>query len=385
MMAPRRNVIAGVLVALALAAVIVGAVVAGAAGGGSGSSGPAAPAPPSTETFGASVNWLFNAGVYPPVQVEARLHDLRLTGVTLARTDALWELAEPQPPAGGVHHYDWTFDDQIAFSLAAAGLRWLPILDYTAGWDASVEGQDHSPPRSAADFAAFGAALAARYGPDGSFWREHPALPSEPVDTFEVWNEPDLAQFWTPAPDPSKYADLYLQTRGAITAVDPAARVIIGGLAHPATFLPALLRARGELKGHVDGVGIHPYGGNTYDVLAVVRTARHTLDALGMGDVPLYVTEVGWTTHPAGARNYASEKTRPTYISSTVAALGHTDCGIAATVVYSWVTPEGDLTNREDWFGLEPPAGGATPDTAALATGVREATSREGQLKLCQP
>jgi hypothetical protein len=383
-MEPGRKRLAVLLAALALAAVVAGAVVAVADGGGSTpASGPSAQAAPAGENFGASVNWLFNGGLYPPVQVEARLHDLRLSGATIARTDALWELAEPQPPANGVHRYNWTFDDQIAFSLAAVGLRWLPIIDYTAGWDESVAGQDHSPPRSAADFAAFGAALAARYGPGGAFWREHSALPPQPVDTFEVWNEPDLPQFWSPAPDASRYADLYLQTRDAITAVDPDARVIIGGLAHPGSFLPALLHAHGDLRGHVDGVGIHPYGGNTFDVLAVVRTARRTLRGLGMGDVPLYVTEVGWTTHPPGARNYASDQARATYLSGTVAALGHTDCGIAATLVYSWVTPQHDRTNREDWFGLEPPRGGVTRGTAAFATGVHEATSREGELKLC--
>jgi polysaccharide biosynthesis protein PslG len=385
-MDPQRKRLAMLLAALALVAVVAGAVVAVADGGGSSApaAGPRGQAAPADENFGASVNWLFNGGLYPPVQIEARLHDLRVAGATVARTDALWEEAEPQPPSGGIHHYDWTFDDQIAFSLAAVGLQWLPIIDYTAGWDESVAGQDHSPPRSATDFAAFGAALAARYGRGGAFWREHPALPPQPVDTFEVWNEPDVAAFWSPTPDASTYADLYLRTRDAITAADPSARVIIGGLAHPGSFLPALLKANSDLRGHVDGVAIHPYAKNIFYVLSVVRTARHTLNALGMGGVPLYVTEVGWTTHPRGARNYVSAQARPGYISSTVTALGHTDCDIAATVVYSWVTPEGDVNNREDWFGLQPPAGGVTADTTAFATGVRGARSRAATLKLCR-
>jgi hypothetical protein len=203
------------------------------------------------------------------------------------------------------------------------------------------------------------------------------------VETLEVWNEPDLPQFWAPKPDAAKYAGLYVRARNTITAADPAARVIVGGLTNPAAFLPALLRARPDLRGHVDGVAIHPYGPNIFGVLGFVRTARQTLQALRMGSVPLYVTEVGWTTHPVGTRNYAPSANRPGYISSTLAALGHTNCQIAATVVYSWVTPQSNLSNREDWFGLEPPGGGATPATAAFTSGIRQATSPAGELKLC--
>lgn len=74
---------------------------------------PALPPPPGVQ-FGASVNHLFNDGTYSPTQVDAQLAALRATGATLARSDALWEATEPQPPVDGVHHYSWTFDDAIA-------------------------------------------------------------------------------------------------------------------------------------------------------------------------------------------------------------------------------------------------------------------------------
>jgi polysaccharide biosynthesis protein PslG len=344
---------------------------------------PGKPAP-GTEQFGVSVNRLFNDGTYSAQQIDSQLAALRATGATIARSDALWEATEPVAPAGGAHHYDWSFDDKIAASLARHGLRWLPIIDYTAPWAESVAGSDHSAPTSAADFAAYAAAVAARYGPGGSFWSAHSDLNALPVDTFEIWNEPDSRNFWAPVPDPARYADLYTQSRNAILAVDASARVIIGGLAYPGVFLPALLSAAPGLRGHIDGVGIHPYASNALGVLATVGHARATLATLGLGSVPLYVTEFGWPTMPAHSQYWAPESLRPRYIQSTVSALGHTNCGVASAVLYTWVTPERDPANREDWFGIHSPTGADTPDARALTTGLRAAAASRPAFDVCR-
>ncbi len=345
--------------------------------------GPPAKPAPTREALGINVNRLFNDRTYTPAQINSSLSALQRTGTTVARSDALWEAGEPAPPTGGVHHYDWSFDDQIAGSLAAHDLQWLPILDYSAPWAQSVPGQDHSAPLSPADFAAWAGALAARYGPGGAFWRAHPRLKALPVDTYEVWNEPDNPTFWVPEPDASYYANLYLRTRDAIAATDAGARVIVGGLTNPRTFLPAMLQARPDLAGHIDGVAIHPYGANPFVVLASVHTARRVLDSLGMSGVPLYVTEFGWTTQPAGALDWAPAQVRPGYISATLAALGHTDCGIAAALLYTWVTPQRNPANAQDWFGIEPPGGGGGPDVTAFTAGLARAAGPAPTVKLC--
>lgn len=338
-------------------------------------SGPPLPARPAPggQQFGANVNLLFNDGGYNAGQIAAQLRALRATGATMARSDALWEASEPDAPVGGVHHWDWSFDDRIASSLAAEGLTWLPILDYTAPWDQSIPGQDHSPPRSDGDYAAYGAAFAARYGAGGAFWRAHPGVPATPVTTIEIWNEPDNAEFWTPAPDAGAYAQLYLAARTAIDAVDPQARVIVGGLTAPGTFLPAMLAAVPALAGHIDGVAVHPYGSPAV-VIARLRAARATLDAVGMASVPLYVTEFGWTTSPAGALDYAPPGRRPVWIKRTLATLGRLRCGQAATLLYTWVSPEQNPADSQQWFGLVGPIGAATPASEAFASGVRAAT-----------
>jgi len=345
---------------------------------------PAAPAP-SVPVFGASVNTLFNTGEYRATQISAQLAALRRTGATIARSDALWEATELGPPVGGVHNYRWNFDDSIAASLAAHGLRWLPIVDYTANWARSIPGQEHSPPRSVSDFAAFAAALAGRYGRGGAFWQAHPELTPRPIDTFEIWNEPDVESFWVPAGDAAAYTRLYLAARNAIDAVDPTARVIVGGLGRPLTFLPAMLASAPGLAAHIDGVAVHPYRGNPLAVLGAVRDDRVLMNASGLAHAPLYVTEVGWSTRPPHNSKWAPEGIRPQYVEQTLSALTRTDCGVAEVVLYAWATPQRNPHSVDDWFGIHPPppADHDTPDTRAFAAGIRAAAAGQPRVTLC--
>jgi hypothetical protein len=336
-----------------------------------------------TEAFGANVGRLFNDRTYTVTQIDAQLAALEATGATVARADALWEATEPDPPVGGVHHYDWSFDDSIAGALAANGLRWLPIIDYSAPWAQSIPGQDHSPPASLGGYAAYAAALARRYGPDGAFWAAHPSLTPRPTVAYEIWNEPDNPAFWKPSPSPASYADLYVHARDAIESVQPGARVLVGGLTRPATFLPALRAASPGLLGSRDAVAIHPYGPSPTAIVDKVRAARAALASLGLPHLPLYITEFGWTTNPPGALDYLPERLRPGYVEQTLTALGHLDCGLAAALLYAWVTPEHNVSDPQDWFGISPPGGGATPDTAAFAAGLRAAGAPAATQPVC--
>jgi len=348
---------------------------------------PAAHPPPAREAFGANVNRLFDDRFgdhpYTAAQIDAALRSLHQTGATLARTDTLWDVTEPYPPVSAVHHYDWRFDDSIAASLAAHGLRWLPVLDYSPLWAKSNARLLHSPPASARDYAAFASAFATRYGRGGAFWRTHPRATPQPVTTYEIWNEPDNGVFWSPVPDARSYADLYLEARKRITAVDPSARVIVGGLTNVPGFVPKLLDTRPQLRGHIDGVAIHPYGVNPQAVIGRLRRARRTLRRLGLEEVPLYVTELGWVTHPVGARYWAPPERRPAYISEIVSMLGHVDCGIAAVLLYTWVTPERNVGDEEDWYGIHPPAGGGSADVSAFSAGLHSAGAPEPRSAVC--
>jgi hypothetical protein len=362
---PRRRRSPTLILIIALA---VGIALAAGRHRGSHGIPPSRPAPAGIQ-LGANVGSLFNQGTYSPATINAQLKALAATGAAVARSDAPWEATEPTPPSGNIHHYNWAFDDTIASDLAANGLTWLPIIDYSAPWARAIRSQDHSGP-DAQEYADYAGALAARYGPGGDFWRAHPSLPAHPVGTYEIWNEPDNPVFWVPRPSAAAYADLYLRARDAIDAAQPNARVIIGGLTHPATFLPALVSAAPSLRDQLDGVGIHPYGATPEVVVHSVETARATLDSLGLGSVPLDVTEFGWTTSPPGALDYASAHLRPGYIEQTLRQLRRSGCGIAELILYAWVTPERNRADAQDWFGIHPPGGGTTPDTMAFTRGL---------------
>jgi len=176
---------------------------------------------------------------------------------------------------------------------------------------------------------------------------------------------------------------MYLTARTAIKDVDSRARVVVGGLTAPSTFMPAMVAARARIGAHIDGVAIHPYGPTPAGVLANVRDARNVLARLGLARTPLYVTEFGWSTQPPGTTTYLPERLRPSFISATLVALARADCGVAATTIYTWVTPERHRSNRDDWFGIQPTRGGTSPDVIAFAAGLKIASSPGPPLRIC--
>jgi hypothetical protein len=198
--------------------------------------------------------------------------------------------------------------------------------------------------------------------------------------TYEVWNEPD-GGFWYPAPDAGAYASLYLATRDAIERVAPGSRVIVGGLAHPDTFIPAMLQARPDLGAHLDGIAIHIYAPRPTAVFSAVRAARRLLDAHALASVPLYITELGWSIRPPHNRNWVPPRLRPQYIERTVRTLARSDCGVGGVLVYSWVTKERDPGYLEDWYGIHPPPprDADSPDSVAFAQAIRGARDPDGQ------
>jgi hypothetical protein len=295
---------------------------------------------------------------------------MKAARIDVVRYDALWDKVEPTAPVDGVHAYNWAHLDTVVAGLAARGIRWLPIVDYSAPWARRVPGNQFSPPVSNRVFATYARALASRYGRGGRFWRDYPDLPETPVTSFEIWNEPNHESFWPPAPAPRRYLSLYLAARAAIRRVDPEARVVFGGLTEnkPRQFMRAAFKERRDAVDQVDAVGYHPYGTRNDDVKLVLQriaSMRRTLVGLGMADVPIDLTEIGWTT--AGPYGAVPDAKRAAYLRRLVAALLRASCGVEGVIAHTWVTLEQDPTSREHWFGLYHPD--ATPTASGRAYG----------------
>ena len=183
------------------------------------------------------------------VQVE-QLEAMKAVGATSVRFEASWYWGQPDGPGS----FDWGVLDQAIASARQVGLSVDLVIDGCPPWAAvsGAQGQ-YAQPASAAAFAAWAGAVAARYGTKG-------------VQYFEIWNEPNLAVFWSPTPDPAAYTADLKAAYAAIKAADPSAVVLSGGLVpaddegtdiDPRTFLQDMY-ADGA-KGSFDGLGFHPY------------------------------------------------------------------------------------------------------------------------------
>lgn len=343
------------------------------------------PAPAAVDAFGIDDGALWPDGIrlYP---VAEHVAAIGRSGFTSVRALAPWNAIEPQPPdTRGRRTLDWRRTDTMATLLARSGLRWSVLLGFTTGWGTTVPGTVAGSPR-AGPFAAYAASVAERYGDGGTFWRLHPELPYAPAVTFQVWNEPNVGAGLT-AMAPDVYANLYLATRKAILAVQPHARVTVGALAHSAprgeggavTYLQQMFRARPDLAGQIDAVGLTIYRRTPEQAVGQLAGVRAELDALGERTTPIDIDEVGWATRgtilltDVGS---VTEALRAAFFPELVERLVASDCGVRFVSPYAWITEEDDPFSASAWFGVADPATAELrPAGRALAAAVSAAAS----------
>jgi hypothetical protein len=294
---------------------------------------------------------------------------LKSIGITSIRIGADWAYISYAGPGT----YDWSQLDQEVASIRAAGMSMDMVIMGTPSWAAVAgeEASDVAQPASPAAFGQFAAAVAQRYAPQG-------------VQDFEIWNEPNSAAFWAPAPNPAAYVQLLQAADTDIKAVDPGALVITGGLAPEAndgsdinevTFLQDMY-ADGA-KGSFDAVGDHPYSypalPDTYQAWsgwsqmdATPASLESTMAANGDGGKPIWATEVGAPTggpDSVGTAGQAQELTQAIDDAKSSSFIG-------ALYIYTYEDSGGDPTTDEDWFGLLNADGSAKPAWSAVAAAI---------------
>lgn len=153
----------------------------------------------------------------------------------------------------------------------------------------------------------FMGAFAERYGPGGAFWTSHPSLPYRPVTTYEIWNEENWSvnnpggEFVQPA----AYAKFLRFAYNKITAKQPSAAVLMGGLVFQANngtskfnvpnYLTAINEADKGLTNFFTGVSMHSYATSETGFQNNVETLWATLATIYPGK-RTWVTEFGWPT-----------------------------------------------------------------------------------------
>ncbi|HEY2601372.1 MAG TPA: hypothetical protein VGI67_07450 [Thermoleophilaceae bacterium] len=343
--------------------------------------------------YGMDAQWVFNT---PQSTWATQLGAIAGSGLTTVRTDARWSNAEATAPsASGQHSYDWGLFDAIVGALAQQGLRWMPTLDYPPPWaqeNPSDMGSEMTTGH-VADFLAYTRALVQRYGIGGSFWATHPALPAEPVREWEIWNEPNVTYYWDPqnADTPGRYADLYLQTRQAIKAINPKALVMAGGLAlvNPPIasdeigFLKGMFAHDPQVASDVDVWGLHPYQETIFYTFQRFARWRQALDLLAGKHEQIAINELGYTT------TKVSDATRGQELTELAQELPRSGCDIYDFFPYEWTSKEGDATDPEQWFGIwnadgtPKPSGRQFVNAVLQMRGMSSTPAPSDQLNLC--
>jgi polysaccharide biosynthesis protein PslG len=229
----------------------------------------------------------------------AEMQRMAANGVGAVRVLVNWNMVEPRQ---GVR--DWAYYDNYVAGLAAAGLQAQPLLLGEPAW---IPRFPRPPVYSAlgrTSWESFVAELAARYGRNGVFWKQHPTLPYLPMVDWEVWNEPNLRGYWGARPNPRRYVRFLRLTGAGIRRSDPEARIGIGGIFPPPqanygisleTFIKGIYRVHGA-RSAFDAVSIHPYASRPNGVLAACRQLRRIMNRHRDRATPMWITEVGWST-----------------------------------------------------------------------------------------
>jgi hypothetical protein len=283
----------------------------------------------------------------PLATQQAQLADMKNNlGVTTVRVDANWGYVEYAQ-----NQYNWTQYDQMVGAIRAEGLGIEFIIDGCPQWAATVpadvtESTDYVQPTSSAQFAAWGATVASRYGSGG-------------VTSYEIWNEPNSAVFWLPQPNPAAYTADLKAAYTAIKAVEPSQTVISGGLAPEATdgtdingitFLQDMY-ADGA-KNYFNALGYHPYSfpalPNTYEswsgfsqLSETSPSIRSVMAANGDSAKQVWLTEVGWPTNTTSTTGLTGDDAQTDDISQIATFAG----------ANSWVGPIYWFTYQDDNAG----------------------------------
>jgi hypothetical protein len=262
-------------------------------------------------------------GVDPQVPpTPEQFQRLKRGGVDSVRIPIIWNIV--QATEGGP--FDWSSVDVVVANATRAGVEVLPFLYGAPPWivpPAVVPGSHGGyrapktlPVRTAAQRAgwtAFAQGAAARYGHGGTFWAEHPGLLARPIGTWQIWNEENF-KYFVVRPNPAEYGKLVNVSFTALRSVDPAARLVLGGLfaepkeanwnvrppqAYFATdFLTQMYRATPGIKAKFSGVALHPYTSRYQHLVVEIEAVRAVLRQNHDAGKGIWITEIGWSSQP---------------------------------------------------------------------------------------
>jgi hypothetical protein len=311
----------------------------------------AAQAAVARDFFGVMANGPLDQPSFP---LDAESAAMRHDGIGTERMEIAWDLVEPSRGS-----YDFALADRKVLAAAGAGIDVLGLIVRCPAWAAKRPGSVFSPPRDRADYAAFARVLVARYGPGGTLWRRHPEVGARPVRAWQIWNEPNIAVYWTDQPFMRGYARLLSSAYTAIKRADPGATVVMAGLANFSwRDLGRLFRSAGT-KLRFDAAAVHPFSGRPSNSLKIVQLNRDVLDEHAARAKPIWITELTWSSAKGKKRKVTknwettesgqAQRLREAY---RLFVRARTRLRIERIYWYTWVTVDRNSPNSFDYSGL---------------------------------
>ncbi len=247
---------------------------------------------------------------------DSRYRNALLLGAGWTRWPLYWNAVETAPGAFDWSAYDRLVRDDVryglninailldrpAFHAAGEGIAGLNEPVFADGTDTPGAGKAINPNNP---WATFVYAAVQRYKPGGQLAQQMGWINGEGVDVWEVWNEPDLPQFWRggiPA-----YARLLKVAYLAAHQADPTATVMFGGLLFntPDNWLGRVLAIyqsdpqAAANNYYMDAVAFHSYS-YPWRTGWLARFTEQTLRAYNISR-PIFVNETGlnvWNDYP---------------------------------------------------------------------------------------
>src|SRR3954447_1018920 len=254
---------------------------------------------------------------------QRQFEDQARLGVGILRQPFEWSRVERS--AG---HFDFSDYDGFVGDAARAGISVMPTLIAPPAFRSSRPPSSTSramfPPRSNAAYAAFVSAAVKRYGPTGSYWRDNPAVPFLPIHAWQIWNEPNIPNFWRSGVNAKEYVGLLRAGAKAVRTVDPGAEVVAAGLPNSNLGVPFLAYLdrmyRAGAKGSFDTLAIHPYSRDVQGLLSLAEGARAEMNKWGDSS-RLWITEFGWSTGGDASAFRVTERGQADRIAAALSGL----------------------------------------------------------------
>jgi hypothetical protein len=211
---------------------------------------------------------------YSGRRLETAVALLRESGVGFVRMDFLWDDIEPAPGKFVFEKYD-----RIVGLLEKSDIKVLGLLSYNAVWAAEYWNSAPDEDR----FVRYARAVVRRYKDRVRYW--------------EIWNEPDDAQFWREQDSMKRYARLLRAVYAALKEEDPTCVVLMGGLSQTIPQSLANLYRNGA-GDSFDVVNIHPFvdpkrADAPQFLRGILKGVRKVMEQYGDGRKDIWITEIG--------------------------------------------------------------------------------------------